>query len=103
MRIACLKGLPNDHEISEAGFEDAGAYMRWLKDKDEEHYDKLIDEGATPWPGLEPPQPVARCVDHVCTIMFRAVHSETKVDNGPLQPVGKNLARKWWEKVGALG
>ena len=77
-RVAGLKALPTDDEIAEAGCPHAGAYMSKLQIEDEESYDRMLEERSTPWSKrFEPPQPMARLVEHTITIMIHCMEGDT--------------------------
>ena len=74
IRVATLKSLPTDDEISAAGFEDAGQLMLRLQ----------LDAGGSDWSDFlashelpvegGPAQPIDRALDHLIALMIRSIH-----------------------------
>jgi len=77
-RVAAMKSLPTDAEISAAGCRDAADFLERLRVEDAAALDELVTTRATPW-GSEPSQPLARCIDHLMSIIVQAIdHSENR-------------------------
>ena len=70
-RLAGIKALPTDAEISQAGCADAGEYVNTLRETDDEKYQELLSRGRC-W-GSEPSQPMDRCAAHLVSIIIRKV------------------------------
>ena len=74
LRVSCLKALPTDEEIEEAGCTDAGDFMLRLADIEKlddwclAYYRKHGCEMGKP-----PPQPIHRCVAHLISLMVRTI------------------------------
>ena len=73
MRLCTMKALPTDDQIDEAGAEDAGEFILELQ-KDPKAWDHFLSENEQTW-DVEPPQPIARCVD--LTLLVRVVELNT--------------------------
>ena len=69
-RLAVLKALPTDEQISADLCADAGAYLQKLLADDETAHDLLIARNAVAW-GEPPRQPVHRCVAHMLSVVLR--------------------------------
>lgn len=67
-RLAVRKVLPTDDEIAAAGRASAGEYLWCLRDEQPKEYAELIKQRTLAW-GMEPPQPVARCIAHFCSLL----------------------------------
>lgn len=101
-RISGLKALPTDAELlkgpTAGGVPDprsavpagavegagsmgggpsrAGQYLATLRSESPQDYDDLITKRATAW-GSPPSQPLCRCVDHLLSLIFWRIESET--------------------------
>ena len=75
VRLATLKALPTDEEVAASCLPDAGAYFRRMRRIHENHYHELMRTRGNQWPG-ELRQPIWRCVDHLISIMIRAIQRE---------------------------
>ena len=75
VRLCTMKALPTDDQIDEAGAEDAGEFILELQ-KDPKAWDNFLSENEQTW-DVEPPQPIARCVDHLLTLLVRVVELNT--------------------------
>ena len=102
-RLAILKALPTDYEISEGicrgdemaelrGCEDAGEYLARLLDDAPGEYQELMLERATPW-GDEPDQPVCRCVAHLLSLIVRLIKREIAAEVAT--PLTEQQIIKW--------
>ena len=82
VRLAMLKALPTDQEITDSGQADAGAFLRALKEADEAAYKKFLLERRRVWPG-EPiaGMELARCVEGLITLIFDIIESRTVGDD----------------------
>ena len=76
-RVAPMKAFPTDAEIGAVGQPDAGSYLAWLKETDEEAYEGLVASRATPW-GDAPPQPHDRCVAHLLSLIIRTMEEDSR-------------------------
>ena len=75
-------GSSDDEELSAAGFNDAGAYILWLRKTDLERYQSMLerkDDSETV------PLPAARCVEHLATLMIRSVETHISDTEGDMQ------------------
>ena len=98
VRLSCLKALPTDEEIAEAGQETAASFLSWLAQEDEMRLMKIIGERGTPF-GAEPPQPPERCVDHLISIIVREILDEANATKKTLK-VTIGEVRTWWRQHG---
>ena len=84
VRTATIKALPTDAEIDQAGLSDAGQFLLSMQRKRPEAYQDFLRERAVNplHPELHPgaPQPVARCVEHLCMLMVRVVERATQAE-----------------------
>tara|TARA_B100000780_G_C21041757_1_gene418066 strand:+ start:92 stop:817 length:726 start_codon:yes stop_codon:yes gene_type:complete len=80
VRTACMKALPTDAEIDQAGLSDAGQFLLHMQLKRPDDYqDFLRNRAINPLhPGAA--QPVARCVEHLCMLMVRIVERATQAE-----------------------
>ena len=74
--MACMKSLPFDAEIDEAGCTDAGHFVLELQCYPQ-LYANFVTERAQRW-DEEPLQPVGRCLEHLITIIIRTVEGSTQ-------------------------
>lgn len=72
-RLAMLKALPTDAEIAEAGTQDAGTYMTWLRELNLGLYQQMLKERCCSFGELPRIQPLHRCVEHLITIIIRRI------------------------------
>ena len=98
VRLSCLKALPTDEEIADAGQETAASFLSWLAQEDEMRLMKIIGERGTPF-GAEPPQPPERCVDHLISIIVREILDEANATKKTLK-VSIGEVRTWWRQHG---
>ena len=81
-RVAVLKALPTDEEITAGGYMHAGDMLVCLRDDDPPAYKALIRAHANPWGawavegGLR--QPTCRCVEHVLTMIIHTIEVSTR-------------------------
>jgi hypothetical protein len=75
-RLASIKALPTDEEISAAGCEDAGKYvMLMYQDEDTKaEYETMLRERTVGWGG-KPSQPLDRCVAHTLSIIVHSMEA----------------------------
>ena len=86
-RVAMMKSLPTDEEIAEAECSHAGTYLEWLHENDEDAYEALLIERATPWGDMPTVQSPSRCVAHTIDIMLHTIEAETAgLDNLEVSP-----------------
>ena len=71
VRISTMVGWPTDAESEEAGYTDAGEFLRNLR-QFSHVYDRFMAKHATSW-DQEPRQPIERCVDHLIAWGIRVV------------------------------
>ena len=87
-RAAVRRSWPTDEELSAAGFNDAGAYILWLRKTDLERYQSMLerkDDSETV------PLPAARCVEHLATLMIRSVETHISDTEGDMQLTPKEV------------
>ena len=77
VRVSVLKALPTAEEIERSGCDDADAYLDQLKANDEEAYQALLRDRATPW-GEEPTTPTFECVSQLCSIIVRRIEMDSE-------------------------
>ena len=94
-RLAAIKGLPFTDDIIAAGFVDAGAYMAHLAQRNPEAYDKILRNCGS-WGSLSP-QPLATCVDHLLSIIVRAIEADS-VGADDLHLTNEEVS-SWWRAV----
>ena len=71
-RIAVLKALPTDNDLSAAGSADAGVYLDELRQRDTVKYQQLLLERQVGW-GESPPQSEPRCVEHLLALIAHRI------------------------------
>lgn len=67
-RLATQKALPTDRELHAAGAVSAGEHLWHMRTEKPDEFDHFVESRARPW-GSEPPQSVARCVAHLCSLL----------------------------------
>jgi len=80
-RMAMMKALPTDDEITAAECEDAATYLAQLELVDTTGYEQLLLR-KTPWGADQKRQPPHRCVAHLIALMLRAVKVSKAEDDG---------------------
>lgn len=95
VRVAGLKGLPDDDDIVSGGFRDAGEMMLYLRANDVPRYERTV-LNCSQW-GEEPLQPIARCVDHLLSIVVRQIEAKTSGDDD-MCLTGKEV-KSWWQEA----
>ena len=81
VRVSTMKALPTDAEVDRAGCSDAGQFLLQLRGERPADFQRFLAERAVDplRPGAT--QPVARCVEHLCMLMVRAVERATQAPN----------------------
>jgi len=80
-RMATVKVLPTDDEVSDNGCSDAGTYIRWLELNDRIALSRLQNERACEF-GQWPDQPLHRCVDHLIHMIIRTIENTDESGGG---------------------
>ena len=71
-RVAVLKALPTDAEVSAASCRDAGVFLEALCERDPIAHEALLSDRRVGW-GEEPKQPPERAVAHFLSLVVRRV------------------------------
>lgn len=77
-RVAALKALPTDAEISDAGCSHAGSFLKHLSSSDPAAYELFLQERRAPWGELPSVQPIARCVAHTLALLISTIEIQTR-------------------------
>lgn len=89
--LACLKGLPDDDEIADAGCTDAGDFLLRAEEDDPLAFDRLIQQRAAPW-ALDPPPDLPRRIEHMSSVLhahlFRGLGQKASKPSSPLNGPG---------------
>lgn len=71
-RIAVLKALPTDADLSTTGFDHAGHFLAHLRNDHPSEYASFLEEQHVPWGGA-PKQEVSLCVHHCICLIIHTV------------------------------
>ena len=89
-RVAVLKALPTDAEITASGCGDAGEFLEELRERDVRSYNEMVRERKVGW-SEPPPQPEERCCCHLIALVLHRVEARAGGTN-------TEYIRRWLSK-----